>query len=207
MNIDIVGEDVVTQTIAQRLILNYRPDLTIGTIHPVRGAQIKNEAPKFNRLGLPIFLLADQDNIPCAPAVIVDWLGEAQVSQTMLFRIADWEAEVWLMADRQNFAKWLGIPVALIPTPVEGSLCKDGSRLLELPFRYKPSLFMMLELASRASKTEIKNQLTPGPKASKGPAYNSALVPFIDNLWDPEIARQSSTSLDKAIRRLQAFQP
>lgn len=205
MTIDIVGEDLVTQTIAQKLITIYRPDLIVGSIHPVRGAQIKTEAPKFNRLGLPVFLLADQDNSLCAPQLITDWLGEEPISSTMLFRIADWEAEVWLMADRKGFAKWMGISAELIPQAIKGNLCKDGTRLIELPFKYKPSLFMMRELASQSSKQELKDKLTPGPKAGKSPAYNSALLPFITNIWNAEAARQSSTSLNKAILRLQAF--
>jgi len=204
MEVDIVGEDPVTQAIIGRLVNDYRPDIVIARTLPVRGGQIKSFAPNYNRLGLPIILLTDLDMDDCAPALIRDWLGNEPVSDTMLFRVACDEAESWLMADREGFAHWLSVDVNLIPLPTPKS---RRSPLMELRFPIKPSLFMMRNLASMSKKEKLKEDLAPKKGAGKGPGYNTAMIPFIDKEWNIENAARNSDSLSRAIRGIQNFNP
>lgn len=200
--INIVGEDPVTRAIIKRLINDYRPDIELGTEYPVRGSDIKRQAILFNKLDAQTCILTDQDNAVCPPIMIRDWFGDALINRLMLFRVATTEAEVWLMADRDGFAGWLGIDAVLIPQPTKvGRL----GNYIELPFPMKPSLFLMRELASHSTHEDVKKDLTPKEYAKKGPAYNSTLIPFISDHWNPQKARKNSTSLDKAINRLIEF--
>lgn len=202
MEIDIVGEDQVTQQIIERLINDYRKDISIKSRLPARGSQIKILAPKLNLLASPVFLLTDLDNYFCPPSLLTDWLNGEKLNEELLFRIAQEEAETWLMADREGFSKWLEIDIELVPTP---KVIDSKTGALEIIFPIKPSLFMMMNLASTSKNNELRENLTPITGAKKGPAYNSSILPFIKNKWNIENAAKNSYSLTKAIMRLQNF--
>lgn len=202
MLIDIAGEDQVTQAIIERVIADYRPDLIINNKFPVRGGQIQNLAPKLNLLQTPTFILTDLDSYNCAPELLHEWLHGQDVNKHLLFRIAIDEAESWLMADRIGFASWLGISAELIPSPI---MIDAQTGAMEMRFPYKPSLFMMMELAVKSNNLELREFLTPVSGAKKGPAYNAALIPFIKNVWNIQRAAINSDSLKRAINRLNRF--
>lgn len=204
MEIDIVGEDPVTQSIIERLLKEYRTDITIKNRLPARGGLIQSLAPKYNVLGSPIFLLTDLDTYSCPPELIRKWFGKENISDELLFRIAQEEAETWLMADRKGFSKWLSVDENLIPEP---KLIDKKKGISEIVFPMKPSLFMMMKIASQSTNAKLKEDLTPKKGAGKGPAYNSAILPFIENKWNIENAASNSYSLTKAIRRLKDFNP
>lgn len=203
MDIDIVGEDPVTQAIIERLISDYRPDMNIARRLPARGSEIKNLAPKYNLLDTPVFLLTDLDAYHCPPALIKDWFPNTELVGNFLFRIAQEEAETWLMADREGFSAWLNVDVNLIPHP---QIIDKKRGSVEIICPLKPSLFMMRNVAAATSNHSLKEYLTPIAGAKKGPGYNLAMIPFIKNIWDVENAAINSYSLSKAISRLQSFQ-
>ncbi|MFD2918662.1 hypothetical protein ACFS6H_03000 [Terrimonas rubra] len=204
MEIDIVGEDPVTQSIIERLLREYRTDIIIKNRLPARGGQIQTLAPKYNKLGSPTFLLTDLDTFTCPPALIRKWFGSDNISNELLFRIAQEEAETWLMADRKGFSDWLSVDINLIPEPKVLDNKKDIS---EITFPFKPSLYMMMNIASHSTNDRLKEDLTPKKGAGKGPAYNTALLPFIEKKWNIQNAAANSYSLGKAIQRLKNFNP
>ncbi|UEA87297.1 hypothetical protein LK406_00490 [Alistipes senegalensis] len=63
----------------------------------------------------------------------------------------------------------------------------------------------MREIISTSTKLEVQKQLTPKEGAKKGPEYNTAMTPFIQEVWNPENARLNSYSLDKMIHHLQSI--
>lgn len=202
MNINIAGEDQVTQAIIERLISEYRPDFTINIRWPVRGGQIQNLAPKLNLLDTPTFLLTDLDSYNCPPELLKDWLEGKQKNPNLLFRVAKDEAETWLMADREGFSKWMETDIGLIPIP---KIIDNRTGAREIIFPYKPSLYMMRDIAIHSKNRDLKEYLTPISGAKKGPAYNSAILPFIKNEWNTENAAINSESLTRAIDRLRKF--
>jgi hypothetical protein len=202
MEIDIVGEDPVTQAIIERLLKEYRKDIKIKSRLPARGGQIESLAPKYNLLTSPVFLLTDLDNYLCPPSLIKKWIGKENIRNNMLFRIAHEEAETWLMADRKGFAKWLNVSIDLIPEP---KIIDKKKGINEIIFPIKPSLYMMMKIASQSKNEKLKEHLTPKKGASKGPGYNLAMVPFIEKKWDIKNAASNSYSLSKAINRLKTF--
>jgi hypothetical protein len=202
MEIDIVGEDAVTQSIIERLLKEYRNDITIKNRLPARGGQIQSMAPMYNKLESPVFLLTDLDNYNCPPELIRKWFGADVINNKFLFRIAQEESETWLMADRKGFSKWLSVDITLIPEP---KIIDKKKGISEIIFPLKPSLYMMMKIASHSTDKQLKEDLTPKKGASKGPAYNSALIPFIEEKWDIENASRNSYSLKKAIERLKSF--
>jgi len=205
-SINIVGEDPVTRAIIKRLLRDYRSeDCTAGAEYPFRGGEIKKQAAIFNTAaqnGSQSFLLTDLDEINCAPQLLNAWLNGTAVADNLLFRVAVEEAETWLIADIQGFSQWLGISPELIPAPKIMDTRKP--QIIEICPPIKPSLFLMMHLANASTNEERKAALMPLRGAKKGPNYNSELLPFIQNEWSPENARQNSYSLNKAIQRLQS---
>lgn len=202
MNVDIVGEDPVTQHVVERLIKLYRKDIVIVNRLPARGGQIQDLAPKYNKIGSPIIMLTDLDAYDCPPSMINAWFKE-KLSEDFLFRIACTETETWLMADREGFAKWLSIDIARIPGAKE--MDRKNKRNVELAFKYKPSLYLMKDLAAHSTNEQLREMLTPREGAKKGPAYNQAIIPFIDNAWNVEAAMKNSYSLQNAVSRIAEF--
>lgn len=202
MDIDIVGEDAVTQAIIERLLSDYREDINIIRRLPARGSEIKNLAPKYNLLNSPVFLLTDLDAYHCPPSLIKDWFPGLEITNDFMFRIAQEEAETWLMADRQGFAQWLNVDINLIPEP---QVIDKRIGSIEIICPLKPSLFMMRNIASASTNQTLKEYLTPIAGAKKGPGYNTAILPFIKNIWNIENAAKNSYSLSKAISRVKTF--
>jgi len=204
VKVQISAEDEVTMAIVERLVKTYRPDFQIGEKRPIRGSQLQQYAPIFNRAETPMIMLTDLDLCPCPPQLIKDWFKDDVLNPNLVFRVAVAEAETWLMADREGLSRWLGIQPDFIP---KSKVIDSKKQIDELTFSYKPSLFLMMELASKSPKTDLKNALIPLKGAKKGPGYNGVMLPFIKSIWDPEEASKNSYSLRKAILRIKEFAP
>lgn len=108
-----------------------------------------------------------------------------------------------MLADRSGFAEFIGVGQELIPEATgAGRLQPENT---EIRTSVKSSLFVMHQLAAISAKREIREALVPVNRSSKGPQYNSALVPFIENDWDIDAARQNSNSLNRMYSRLQEW--
>lgn len=202
MEIDIVWEDQVTQAIIERLLKDYRTDIAIKNRLPVRWWQIQKYTPIYNKIWDFIFLLTDLDNYVCPPSLINEWLVGDSLSPKMLFRIAQDEAESWLMSDREGFSKWLRVDIDVIP---KTHFLDKKKQINELKFNYKPSLFMMKEIVPLSKDEQMKTSLLPRSWAKKWPNYNSTLIPFIQTEWNIENAMINSYSLKITVDRLMNF--
>ena len=205
-DIFIVGEDDATKAIIKRLVGDYNSNLKIVQSIPARGSEIKSRIKEFNTLAVdyPVILLTDLDDEPCAPIGKNNLLNGIVQSQDFIINIANDEAEAWLMADTKGFSKYFGIPIGSMPQFVMQKM--QGRKLLsEISLNVKSSWQLTHVLAPLSSKQDIKSQISvpPTEKTCKGKEYNTVLVPFIDSIWNPEVARQVSDSLNRMILRIQ----
>ncbi|MCF8237373.1 MAG: hypothetical protein K9I85_04400 [Saprospiraceae bacterium] len=201
----IVGEDAVTLEIIKRLILHLNLRVIVISELPVRGSQIKSNALKYNNLSktYPVILLTDLNGNNCPIELIDNWFGKQQITPNLIFNIACSEAESWLVSDVSGFSRFIGVNPNLIPSV--RIIDQKKPENIELDFRYKPSLFIMRELAPHSSKSDILESLMPRELAKKGPRYNITLQEFIRNHWNIDEAAINSYSLQKAITRLSRF--
>ena len=204
MDIFIVGEDEVTRNIIQRLVYYCSENYNILTSFPARGGRIKSLVQNYNTLSAenPVVLLTDIDTYDCAPSLINQWFSTVPKNDNFLVRVAIDEAEAWLMADREGFADYFKVPIDKIPT--SKVLSRFRPSVKEMDFPYKSSLFMMRQIIPFTSKNDFKISLIPEDGISKGPLYNSSIVPFIGR-WDIENAILNSTSLERTVNRLRTF--
>ncbi len=137
-------------------------------------------------------MLTDLDQCPCASALITDWMGNVRRHHKLLLRVAVREVEAWLLADPQPLANFLNVSASRIPTAPDQ--LPDPKRTL-------------VQLARRSRTRSIRMDIAPaeGSTATQGPNYNGALRPFVENEWNPQQARISSPSLDRAIRAIYAL--
>jgi hypothetical protein len=204
MKVYIVGEDPVTYAIIRKVLAYCSNAFEILAELPARGGQVKSKIPAFNKLAesYPVVLLMDLDNHDCAPQLQQRLIPSK--NRNFIFNIAVDEAEAWLMADREGFARYFKIALPDIPS---SHPTKQGGRkaLPEMKCAYKSSMFLTHELIMKSKEKEFIRQVAAKAGAAKGPEYNSCLLPFVENIWNIENARNNTDSLNRMIIRLQAL--
>ena len=202
----IVGEDEVTKAIIRKALKEYAPALQVAGELPARGSEIKSKIRGFNDLSVrtPVVLLTDLDTDDCAPMTKRKLLGDMEKQDDFIVNIAVDEAEAWLMADRDNFAAFLGIDTEKMPA---SSPQKQGGMKAcqEMRIPMKASYYLTHSLILESSKAELKAQMKSHGRKCKGKEYNTAMLPFIDSQWNMEKAKENSDSLRRMIERLQAL--
>lgn len=201
MKIYIAGEDAVTLAVTKKILTYCATEIQIISELPARGGQVRSKISEFNKLSEthPVVLLIDLDNDDCAPILIEKSIKNK--NNDFIFNIAVDEAEAWLMADRNGFASYFKIKIEDMPLPHQTK--QGGTKTLtEMNFAYKSSMYLTHELIKRSKSSEFIQQLTPQKNATKGPEYNSCMLPFIQNVWNIDNARQNSDSLNRMILRL-----
>lgn len=144
-----------------------------------------------SQAGIVTILLTDLDNTECAPQLIKNWFGstdaDSAVPPNVIFRIAEKEIESWLIADRPEFASFLGIS--------KDNFAIDPDSLPDP----KQHLLNIIRLKGRR---KYHRDMLPGENARIGPMYNPKLSEFVNMYWNPERAKLYSQSLRRALAAL-----
>ena len=156
---------------------------------------LKNNIAGFNNAAksMPFLVLTDLDMGECAPTLLKEWLS-VPVHHNLLFRVAVREVESWVLADRDRFARFIGIRKTLVPVNVDA--IDDPKRCL-------------INLARKSRKRNLREDIVPseGSTAKQGPDYNGRLMFFVKEFWNPYEAMHNSPSLVRTIRAVEDFQP
>jgi hypothetical protein len=188
-------EDIISEIAARQMIEIYS-HLQVLECYGKKGfGYLKANISKFQRASrqMPYFVLTDLDQYPCATALKEDW-NIVSMPRNFMLRIAVRSIESWLMADRKNFADFLGISIQKLPLNPDDEI--NPKRLL-------------IELAKHSRKREIREDIVPNPKSTAkiGPNYTQRLSAFVREHWDIESAQKHSKSLQMAILALRNFNP
>lgn len=192
--INLAVEDSLTESLTLKIL--HSTSYALRTIYNRGGyGYLKRNINGFNNAakGIPFLVGTDLDQYECPPVLIADWLY-APKHPNLLIRVAVREAEAWVLADRDGFAKFLGIRAVLIPPDVEA-----------LP-NPKETL---IGLARRSKRKNLRDDLCPraGTTSRIGPNYNGQLAHFVSETWNPHAAKLNSNSLKRTMDRLTAFRP
>lgn len=189
-------EDLVAEVLVSRMIEFSVPGAAAGFTPLAKKGKtyLRAKATALNRAAqqCTVVLVADLDNLQvCLVEEVGNWFPNGQ-SARMFFAIAVVEIESWVLADRPGISSFLGVPEHRIP--INTDLIGDPKQHL-------------VNLARKSRSKSLKADLVPvpGSTAQVGPAYNSRISDFIERLWDPVRAQQSSRSLNRALRRLAAI--
>lgn len=168
--------------------------LRVATVHVKHGKQnVHSRISGYNAAARqnPFVVLVDLDTeYDCAPELIRDWLPER--APALCFRVAVRAVESWLLADREQVAKFLRVPRARIPEEPEA--LRDPKRSL-------------VDIARASSSRDIREDLVPRPGGGRavGQAYSSRLVEFARERWRPSVAALQCDSLARARNALTEF--
>jgi hypothetical protein len=192
--INLAVEDSLTESLTLKILrhTSYVPK----TIYNRGGCgYLKRNINGFNKAarGTPFLVGTDLDQYECPPVLIADWLRTPK-HPNLLIRVAVREAEAWVLADTEGFAKFLGIRAALIPTDVEALPNPKGT---------------LLALARSSNRKNLRTDLCPptGTTNRIGPNYNGQLARFVGEIWNPDKAKLNSRSLKRTLDRLASFRP
>jgi len=193
IRVSLATEDVLSEKIAEKILSASDFEFSIENRFRKQGnGYLKSSLGKFNQIAQnisPLFLLTDLDNVECAPSLIDEWKGNLSLAPNLLFRIAIREAETWILADRVDFANFLGVPSDKIPQVTD--TIDDPKQMLQ-------------NLVRRYGKAEIKKELLPEPgsRVPVGLGYNTKLGNYIMASWSPARAAENSQSLLRTLKRI-----
>lgn len=192
--INLTTEDALSEAALKKLLNYSGRSYFVGFTYMREGrGYLKQNIHGFNNAakGTPFLILTDLDRYHCAPDLIRDWLTVPKHSN-LIFRVAVKEVETRLLADRDGFAKFLGISKNLINMDVEE---------INNPKEY------LISIANRSRKRSIQEDIIPKPKstAKQGRNYNGQLISFVNNFWNIQHAQKNSKSLRRAIRQIETF--
>lgn len=185
--INIVFEDILSEAVIDRIIAVNR-FCVVYTRNLGRGnGYIKKKIRAFNRAArvMHYFVLTDCDNHSCVVELIQDYLPDP-VHNNMIFRVAVNEVESWILADREGFAKYMGIDHNLVPMNTDS-----------IPYPKQ----CLINMARKSRNKHLRTGIVPkdGSTATQGPYYNSCLIPFVQQSWDLDNACKHSNSLLRAV--------
>jgi hypothetical protein len=194
--LNLAFEDALTESLTLKILRSIPTEYATCTIYNRGGnGYLRRTINGFNNAakGTPFLVGTDLDEYECPPALINDWLTRAK-HHNLLVRVAVREAEAWVLSDRYRFADFLGIKVTNVPEDAE-SLPNPKEALVRL--------------ARTSRKKRLRDDICPPLNSTRrvGPNYNARLGSFVNESWDPAVARLNSRSLDRTITRLIAFRP
>ena len=150
--INIAIEDDLSDAVVRKILQQSNNSIEIRHPYAQRGfGYLKKNIRSFNHAAgiTPFLVLTDLDTAQCPPSLIKEWLP-CKKHPNLIFRVAVREVEAWLMADRNNFARYLGIAKERIPLDAES--IEDPKRRL-------------IELAKKSRKRYIRESIVPSSKS------------------------------------------
>ena len=194
--VNIAVEDSLSDSVLRRLLASSGKRYEVAQSFSRGGfGYLKSTIKGFNvaARGTPFVVLTDLDSAPCASGLIEQWLPVPR-HHNLLFRVAVREVEAWLLADRANLAVHLAVAESHIPRDPDA--LRDPKQKL-------------IEAAKKSRRREIREAIVPARNttAKQGPDYNDFLGRFVAGSWDPATAKNSSESLNRAIKCLNEFVP
>lgn len=189
-------EDLLSEYCLRAIISHTGISVLISAVLGLRGSgYLKSRVDKFNQSaqGIPFFLLTDLNSCVCPPDLINSWLN-APRHNNLILRVAVREIEAWLLADRVNLSKFLGVSTTRIPRKPDEIHDPKG---------------ILIMAASRSRKRVIRHDLVPidSSTARVGRNYNGRLREFVYKFWDISAAKNYSPSLKRAVERIESFSP
>ncbi|MDR0764067.1 MAG: DUF4276 family protein [Synergistaceae bacterium] len=191
IDVTCVYEDDPTYHVMLKMLGHFPDNLCVSRgIHCHGFGKIKKNIAGYNSAAMfsYFFVITDLDRHECAPSLIREWLP-AKRNLKLIFRVAVREVESWLLADRENFARFFAVNPALVPFP---------------PDEINDPKQVVFAIAKRSRKRNIREGIPPTDEyVSIGPGYNIEFRDFIKNYWSLGDARKNSPSLDKALKSLE----
>lgn len=190
----VVGEDDLSCALGERLVMDMLPgwSLSAPPINTRGITKLVAAIPRYMqqaRYVQPVLCVADTDQ-KCPVELISQWLP-ASDEHAFFLRLAVPEAESWVLADREQAARFFGVSIAQIVAQPES--LPDPKR-------------EVLRLARKSSVRRVRQEVVSQSDINKqGSGYNVHLCGFVRSTWRATRAAEASPSLARAVQKLTAF--
>lgn len=162
---------------------------SVNRVLVTRGkAKLDERIANYNRAAVQFPWVVFRDSDAVCPVRLREQLTQrvGEWNSKFSLRIAHSMSEAWLLADRDRFAEYFGVPASRVPAEPEA-----------LPHAKRTVLALCATSRSRA----IRGDMTFGGD-QVGPLYVPRINEFASTVWQPLEAAESSESLRRAIDRI-----
>ncbi len=165
--------------------------IEVVPVYGKRGkSNLRENAPRYNlaaQHGRWIVLVDLNNEAECPPPLINSWLPTR--NQNLQLRVAVRTIEAWLLAERDEIARFLAVSKQRIPLYPENE---------DKPKR------ILINIARHSRSKAIRTDIVPkdGSTAIQGPGYTTCLIEFAIKYWNPERAASNASSLKRSIKSL-----
>ena len=196
IHIILIIEDSLSEAVVRAVLSQIEKPYYICNVLKWNKQKIQEKISGINNAsrGFPYLVLTDQDTEHDCPPNQIRKLIHGNISPNLIYRFTTMEVESWVMAHRAAFAEFLSTSLSKIPDQVD-----------EIP---NPKEFL-INLARKSRRYRLMKDIVPDSKSTSiiGPNYNGRLCEFIRKSWRAVVAAQHSSSLARALQRLQEFEP
>jgi len=187
VNIAVEGE--LDEAVLKKVLASV--DIKVANVFGKRGKNnLKENAPRYNQAaqyGRWVILVDLNNDAECSPPFIDSWLPLR--NQNLQLRVAVRAVESWLLAERDEMARFLAVSKQKIPLYPENE---------DKPKR------ILINIARHSRSKTIRTDIVPrdGSTAIQGPGYTTRLIEFTIKCWNPERAASNAPSLRRSINSL-----
>ena len=204
ISVIIHAEDSLLLEMGERILRFFGGKYRISSSSAMGGkGNVLKRIPNFNQSaenGNVHFVLLDLDSTPphtkknCPAQQRIDLLKGRRQHPDFILRFAVSEVESWLLADDRELANFLQLRSLSIS---DADSIKDSKE------------YLLRQIEQKGRSRAIRSDMLPAPGDTRkvGPLYQSRLIDFAINKWDPNRAARKSESLRRAFRRLRDFRP
>lgn len=151
---------------------------------------LKENVPRYNQAaqyGGWVILVDLNNDAECPPPFINSWLPAR--NKNLQLRVAVRAVEAWLLAERDEIARFLAVSKQRIPLYPENE---------DKPKR------ILINIARHSRSKTIRTDIVPADvsTAIQGPGYTTRLIEFTIKYWNPERAASNAPSLGRSINSL-----
>jgi hypothetical protein len=189
LNVNVAVEGELDEAVLKKVLASV--DIGIANVYGKRGKNnLRENVPRFNQAaqyGRWVVLVDLNNDAECPPPFINSWLPSRK--QNLQLRVAVRAIEAWLLAEREQIARFLAVSKQRIPLFPENE--------------HKPKR-ILINIARHSRSRVIRTDIVPrsGSTATQGPGYTTRLIEFTIKYWNPERAACNAPSLKRSIDSL-----
>jgi hypothetical protein len=189
VSVNVAVEGELDEAVLKKVLASV--DIGIANVYGKRGKNnLKENAPRFNQAaqyGKWVILVDLNNDAECPPPFVDSWLPSR--NQNLQLRVAVRTIEAWLLAERDEIARFLAVSKQRIPVYPENE--------------HKPKK-TLINIARHSRSKAIRADIVPrnGSTAIQGPGYTTRLIEFTIRYWNPERAAHNAPSLKRSMDSL-----
>jgi len=187
--VNIAVEGDLDETVLKKMLAFV--GIEVAYVYGKRGKDyLRGNIERYNQAaqhGRWVILVDLNNDAECPPPFIASWLPTK--NENLQLRIAVRSVEAWLLAERDEMARFLAVSKQRIPLYPE---TEDNPKRI------------LINIAHHSRGKTIRADIVPrdGSTATQGPGYTTRLIEFTIKYWKPERAASNAPSLQRSINSL-----